>query len=110
MASNIANEISVVVPFDSYFLSNMEMMIPYFMKPENHRVVNIEPAIAYKYIFDLEGLLRHMFNIPREHVPMNIFLNGYNSSSDYKGDRLSLYIANEGELSSFIISINKNKN
>ena len=105
MADNISKKLQTSVKLDSLFLSRMYMMIPYFMKESNHRIVTIEPVIAGKYRFDLEGLLRYEFNVDREFIPMTIILNGYTCSTDYKGDKLTLRIHKQGELASYILGL-----
>ena len=36
---------------------------------------------------------------------MTIILNGYTCSTDYKGDKLTLRIPNQGELASYILGL-----
>ena len=61
----------------------------------------ITPQLAEMYKFDLEGLFRNEFGIPKEMIYPNIKLNGYDSSNCYDGKKLRFNLFHSDGLATY---------
>lgn len=55
-------------------------------------VKEVLPVYAEKYKFDLEGLFRDVFSIPKMYIYPHILINGFDSSQCYNGNKLRFNI------------------
>lgn len=62
----------------------------------------ISPTEAEKFKFDLAGLFKIKFEMKEELILPHILVNGYNSSTEYNGDRLEFKFLDYGSLQTFI--------
>lgn len=60
-----------------------QSMLP--MLQQHCKTVSISNTIAYKYRFDMYGLLQHL-GVTTEYIYPNIIVNGYSSSTDFEGN------------------------
>lgn len=60
----------------------------------NYTIETIENATAEKYAYDLYGLFLNFFKIDRKYIYVHMLVNGYTSSHDYDGEKLSFKILN----------------
>lgn len=68
----------------------------------------ISPVQAEKYKHDLFGLLKNELNIPKEFLYPHMIVNGYDSPSNYGGERLRFKILDTRQLKLYHMLFLKN--
>ena len=77
--------------FTDEFLKFIEDNLGYFSKKDDLKTLNFEPAVGYKYEGDLYGLFR-LLNVPNHLHYLTMRINGYDTPTDFKADRLSMLV------------------
>lgn len=90
--SSIANSIGVSSYISKDLVYKWNSVKPNLIA--NHIVSQstVSPVAAEKYKFDLYGLFKHEISLPDNQIYPHMIVNGYTSSWDYYGERLSFSI------------------
>ncbi|EKD89522.1 MAG: hypothetical protein ACD_33C00046G0003 [uncultured bacterium] len=80
---------------DQAFLAVLEDHMSYLRSHPTTVVLNIDPNKAYKYEFDLNGLLL-LYSVPTYLHWLTMRMNNMTSPTDYRKDKLILLVPNDG--------------
>ena len=81
--------------FTDEFIKFIEDNIKYFSNPSDLQSLSFDPAVGYKYEGDLYGLLK-ILNVPNHLHYLTMRINGYDTPTEFKADRLNIYVYKGG--------------
>jgi len=89
--NNIANNIDLSYQLDKELLFQWNNIIEVLKNKYIEQTISVEPVIAVKFKFDMEGLFKFL-NIDNSIIYPHIRVNGYPSSSAYDGRITDIHI------------------
>lgn len=86
--SSISLNIDYEQIIDKDMIKKWNTVIPILKDKHVLSYEEIKPIYANKYKYDLVGLFKEVFNIPKEYIYPTIRVNGFDSLTDYDGNTL----------------------
>lgn len=84
--------------YDPDFMNHIESFMSKLRHSPNVRILNdFSPVISYKYEGDYFGLLQHL-NVEKKYHYIVLRFNGYQSSSDFKGEDTHVLLPDFNEI------------
>lgn len=88
---NLATPSGPDIYYDTAFMSVLEDHMTYLRNNASTNILSIDPMNAYKYEFDLFGLLL-LHNVPKHLHWVTMRVNNYSSPNDFDRTRLTLLV------------------
>lgn len=99
---SLKDEIKIKIELTEDLINKWESSIPMILRTSQAGTRTISIQIANKYRFDLYGLFKNELQIPEEYIYPHIRANGYFSSNNYNGDKLTFILLKAEDLSKYL--------